>query len=64
MQAKALALPDYQVVKISGEAHQQMFHVSCQVAMLSELEYGDGRSKRIAEQQAAEKVLQRLGELN
>lgn len=62
MQSQGLPLPQYQVVKISGEAHQQSFQVSCQVAPLVDSQLGHGRSKRFAEQEAAQKVLEELGE--
>ena len=62
MQSQGLPLPQYQVVKISGEAHQQLFQVSCQVAPLADSQLGNGRSKRFAEQEAAQKVLEELGE--
>ena len=62
MQSQSLPLPQYQVVKISGEAHQQLFQVSCQVEPLVDSQLGNGRSKRFAEQEAAQKVLEELGE--
>ena len=62
MQSQGLPLPQYQVVKISGEAHQQLFQVSCQVEPLVDSQLGNGRSKRFAEQEAAQKVLEELGE--
>lgn len=60
MQSQGKPLPQYQVLDISGEAHQQSFRVSCQVASLNKVEYGEGRSKRIAEQAAAGNVLNQL----
>ena len=62
MQSQGLPLPQYQVVQISGEAHQQLFQVSCQVTPLPEFQLGHGHSKRFAEQEAAQKVLEELGE--
>ena len=62
MQSQGLPLPRYEVVKISGEDHQQLFQVSCQVAPLADSQLGNGRSKRFAEQEAAQKVLEELGE--
>ncbi len=62
MQSQGLPLPQYQVVKISGEAHQQLFQVSCQVEPLVDSQLGNGHSKRFAEQEAAQKVLEELGE--
>lgn len=57
MQAKGLPLPDYEVIKIEGVAHDQMFTVSCSIAMVKQAEQGTGRSKRSAEQMAAANML-------
>ena len=57
MQAQGAALPRYEVVSTSGDAHAQTFEVQCTVAGLQVPQQGIGRSKRAAEQQAAEKVL-------
>lgn len=62
MQAEALPLPEYEVMKITGEAHQQTFHVQCRIASLAQTYQGSGTSKRLAEQEAAAKVLSVLGE--
>ncbi|MBV57518.1 MAG: ribonuclease III [Gammaproteobacteria bacterium] len=62
MQSQGLPLPRYEVVKISGEDHQQLFQVSCRVAPLQKFQIGHGRSKRFAEQEAAQKALEQLGE--
>lgn len=61
MQAKGLPLPEYQVVDISGEAHDQTFTIQCGISLLKAAEQGTGKSKRLAEQAAAENVLSRLG---
>ena len=61
MQSEGLPLPQYEVVKISGEDHRQLFQVSCQVASLQDSELGSGRSKRFAEQESAQKILEKLG---
>jgi ribonuclease-3 len=50
-------LPIYVVEVIEGEAHQQVFIVSCQVAALAEKSIGRGTSRRRAEQDAAENML-------
>ena len=57
MQARGLPLPSYQVTDVSGEAHDQSFTVECQVVLLPQSQSGTGKSKRIAEQDAAEQVL-------
>lgn len=57
LQAGAHALPDYQVVAIRGEEHDQEFEVSCSIALLDQKASGSGRSRRLAEQQAAKQAL-------
>jgi ribonuclease III len=53
LQAKRMALPKYQVLTISGEAHQQTFLVECEIADLGVKSQGSGASRRAAEQDAA-----------
>lgn len=60
LQGKRLKLPEYQVIEIKGEAHNQTFTVSCKVERLAEAVIGSGTSRRKAEQNAAEQVLQKL----
>lgn len=60
LQGRKMKLPEYNVVEIKGEAHNQSFKVSCKVEKLDELFIGAGTSRRKAEQQAAEQVLARL----
>ncbi|GDY24433.1 ribonuclease III [Agarivorans sp. Toyoura001] len=60
LQSRKQALPDYQVVDIKGEAHNQQFTVSCAVEGLDEPVVGTSTSRRKAEQVAAELVLERL----
>jgi ribonuclease III len=62
MQAKGLNLPQYLVVDTQGEAHEQIFFVECAVSLLVQPLRGSGNSKRLAEQEAAHKVLAALGE--
>lgn len=60
MQAKGLQLPVYEVLEVSGEAHNQLFTIACRLVSESAPETGQGPSKRIAEQQAAEKMMEKL----
>lgn len=53
LQSRRLALPVYIVETIEGEAHQQLFTMSCQVDGIPEKTYGKGTSRRRAEQEAA-----------
>lgn len=62
MQAKGLALPTYEVVKTTGQAHNQTFDVSCSVSILDKPVHGVGSSRRKAEQAAAEQVLELIDE--
>jgi ribonuclease III len=56
LQAKRLETPRYRVLTISGEAHQQLFRVACDVAALGLHAEGEGASRKAAEQDAAAKV--------
>ncbi len=60
LQAQAIALPVYSVESTSGEAHEQMFEVSCRIDALDITEVGSGSSRRRAEQQAAERALKHV----
>ncbi|WP_455216935.1 ribonuclease III [Kaarinaea lacus] len=57
LQARHLALPSYEVVTTTGDDHDQNFEVSCSVAVLEEPVMGAGTSRRRAEQDAAQRVL-------
>ncbi len=59
LQARGEALPDYELVTVTGKAHQQRFEVRCQVPG-QEAVPGEGRSRRGAEQQAARRMLAAL----
>jgi ribonuclease-3 len=54
LQARKLALPKYNVVATQGEAHAQLFVIECEIAQLKVATRGEGSSRRIAEQAAAE----------
>lgn len=58
LQGRKLALPQYNVAEIKGEAHAQTFVVSCEIAQLGLNTRGEGASRRIAEQIAAERAYQ------
>lgn len=60
MQALGEQLPKYRILETRGEAHAQEFLVECSVAVLPTPQQGMGRSKRIAEQEAARRTLQIL----
>lgn len=56
LQGKRLDTPRYLVLQISGEAHQQLFRVACEVPALGLRAEGEGASRKAAEQDAAGKV--------
>jgi ribonuclease-3 len=60
LQGRKLALPKYSVNEIKGEAHAQTFVVSCEIPQLSMKTQGEGASRRIAEQLAAERAYQQI----
>jgi ribonuclease III len=53
LQGRRLALPGYTVDEVSGEAHEQVFMVSCLIPELGIRARGEGPSRRAAEQSAA-----------
>ena len=57
LQAIGLPLPHYEVINISGLAHNQIFTVECRSEILSESIVGEGSSRRVAEQKAAKLAL-------
>jgi ribonuclease-3 len=59
LQRKRLALPNYAVSAIRGEAHEQEFEVECVIEPLNIRCTGKGSSRRRAEQEAARIALQR-----
>ncbi|OOR98581.1 ribonuclease III [Haemophilus paracuniculus] len=62
LQGRKHRLPDYEVLDIKGQAHNQTFKVSCKVEILDEIFVGIGTSRRKAEQNAAEQALAKLTE--
>jgi ribonuclease-3 len=61
LQARGLPLPRYALEQTGGEPHEQWFLVSCEAAGLGVSATGRGSSRRRAEQDAAQRVLQELG---
>ena len=60
LQARQMGLPDYELIKVSGQAHRQTFEVSCSVSGLPTATTGSGTTRRNAEQQSAERMLAEL----
>ncbi|HCH21149.1 MAG TPA: ribonuclease III [Cellvibrionales bacterium] len=60
MQAERLALPVYELDKVEGPGHEQYFTVKCSVELQSKFAFGEGKSRRAAEQNAAMRVLKQF----
>ncbi len=57
LQARKLPVPVYRIVATRGQAHAQTFDVECAVPPLGLTEHGEGKSRRVAEQEAARRML-------
>lgn len=62
LQGRRLALPVYEVIETQGEQHRQTFRVLCRITDLAIEVEASGRSRRIAEQTAAARAIEKLGE--
>jgi ribonuclease-3 len=60
LQGKRMQLPVYTVESIEGEAHQQIFVVSCKIGGVNSKTLGKGTSRRRAEQDAALAMLNEI----
>ena len=60
LQGKKIELPEYGVVSIEGEAHAQTFKIECVIQKLHISTVGEGTSRRVAEQQAAQFALEAI----
>lgn len=60
LQARQMGLPRYDLVEVTGEAHRQRFDVSCNIDGMEITTRGQGTSRRNAEQESAEKMLDEL----
>ena len=60
LQSRHYALPEYTVLGVSGKAHQQMFMVECKIEELECITTAEGRSRRKAEQAAAERAIEEV----
>jgi ribonuclease-3 len=54
LQGRRMAVPEYRIVEVSGEAHAQRFIAECSIAALGIATQGAGSSRRAAEQAAAQ----------
>ena len=60
LQGRKVDLPEYLVLATEGEAHCQTFRVECHIPKLNIRTQGEGSSRRVAEQQAAQLAYERL----
>lgn len=60
LQGRGRPLPEYELLGVLGDDHNQRFHVACRVAKPALVVEGAGSSRRKAEQAAASVALQRL----
>jgi ribonuclease III len=60
LQARRLPVPTYRISATRGQAHAQTFEVECSVPALNLTHSGEGRSRRLAEQEAARRMLDAL----
>ena len=60
LQARSIDLPEYEVMEITGPAHKQHFAIECRIKSLGLEVRGEGSSRKNAEQDAAEKMYQRV----
>lgn len=60
LQQRGEPVPDYEVVSVTGEPHDQTFEVACRVSLAPEPFRGTGASRRSAEQRAAQRALDYL----
>lgn len=58
LQGRGHALPAYSVLEVSGEPHDQRFLVRCEVPDLSLAAVAEASSRRRAEQEAAQRILE------
>ena len=60
LQGRGQPLPDYQLLEVVGEDHDQEFRVRCSLEQLTLMVEGKGSSRRKAEQSAASRALEQI----
>jgi ribonuclease-3 len=60
LQMRKLPLPTYIVTATAGAAHSRIFTVACKIMGIADVTIGTGSNKRIAEREAAEKMLAKV----
>ena len=51
-------MPHYELKEITGQEHEQLFLITCEVKTLNLTVHGQGPTRRKAEQQAAKQLLE------
>jgi ribonuclease-3 len=64
LQSRNVSIPEYEVVRSSGKDHAKIYWVGCKIDYQSLSSEGQGASRRKAEQDAAEKILEKLNRDN
>jgi len=64
MQSRKLELPDYNLLTMSGQPHEQTFQIECRISLIAQAATGKGSSRKKAEQTAAEEMLKILEKEN
>jgi ribonuclease III len=62
LQGHGNPLPEYELLSIQGDDHDQQFHVACRLSKPCMVALGTGSSRRKAEQSAATSALARLSD--
>ena len=57
LQGRKIPLPEYEVIEITGQSHNQQFTVRCTTSVIDNTVIAKGTSRRKAEQSAAQQVL-------
>jgi ribonuclease-3 len=60
LQAQHLSLPDYTIIEVTGDPHDQLFVVKCVVPDMPQKAIGHGSSRQKAEQDAATVLLRKI----
>lgn len=60
LQAEKYSLPEYALIRVEGDEHNQIFYVTCCVEGIKYIANGEGPNRRKAEQLAARSMLAQL----
>jgi ribonuclease-3 len=62
LQSRKMALPEYELVDVSGKEHKRKFKVTCTIVETSAVTSGESTTRRKAEQKAARKMIELVNE--